>query len=278
MGRLPDLPWDDLRDFILEVGSAEGCGQLQKEFCERIDRLVPVDHASCWFKVPQGDGRGGFPAHLARVLSRRICIAASPGFEQGIRDFNDHYNEVIPPAERPLPSVSSVDCRRMWRNTEFYEDYLRPLGIGYAMATFDDGRFSLSLHRSRSGPEFSERDRWLFGLAARHLVNLCVLKRLREDRITGDASDGASFDWSRLTRREADILRLLRRRLTAGEAGLVLNISRRTVEKHIADMYEKLEVYDRHSLLKAVYGGAEHPRRTASDRHRRMDTSEASHR
>ena len=44
-------------------------------------------------------------------------------------------------------------------------------------------------------------------------------------------------------------------RMTAREIGSSMFISHRTVERHIANMYEKLSVHNRQALLRSVYRG-----------------------
>src|SRR5215471_16618677 len=56
--------------------------------------------------------------------------------------------------------------------------------------------------------------------------------------------------WARpITRRETDVLRLVVARLRNGEIATRLNISKRTVESHVAGLLRKLEVRDRSQLI-----------------------------
>ena len=66
-----------------------------------------------------------------------------------------------------------------------------------------------------------------------------------------------SADRRLLSRRESEIVRLLALRLTAREIGSFLLISPRTVERHIANTYDKLQVSSRRQLLVRVYGEAQ---------------------
>lgn len=60
-----------------------------------------------------------------------------------------------------------------------------------------------------------------------------------------------------LSRRELEIAHLLRLRLTAAEISGVLGISRRTVERHMANMYDKLHIGSRRELLSRLFGNDE---------------------
>jgi DNA-binding CsgD family transcriptional regulator len=58
-----------------------------------------------------------------------------------------------------------------------------------------------------------------------------------------------------LTRRESEVLHWLWQGKTAPEISLILGCAVRTVEKHVANLYEKLGVNDRASLMLANPGG-----------------------
>jgi DNA-binding CsgD family transcriptional regulator len=56
------------------------------------------------------------------------------------------------------------------------------------------------------------------------------------------ANTGPEYPYSRLTERELEVLEQARRGTTAAEIGDLLCISRRTVEKHLEHIYDKLDV------------------------------------
>lgn len=55
----------------------------------------------------------------------------------------------------------------------------------------------------------------------------------------------ASFKLRRLTRRETDVLRWVAEGKTNAEIGIILDMSRRTVQKHLEHIFEKLGVETR---------------------------------
>lgn len=75
------------------------------------------------------------------------------------------------------------------------------------------------------------------------------LRNLRACERLGRAEDASGVH---LTNRERELAELLFLRLSAGEIASVLRISRRTVEKHIYDLYARLRVYDSRGLLRAL--------------------------
>lgn len=67
--------------------------------------------------------------------------------------------------------------------------------------------------------------------------------------IGGSARDALlHFQWRSLTPRERDVAKLASRDLTNDEIARELSISRRTVEKHLQNIYVKLEIHSRGAL------------------------------
>jgi DNA-binding CsgD family transcriptional regulator len=67
----------------------------------------------------------------------------------------------------------------------------------------------------------------------------------------GDVAQVGSLTGARLTRRESEVSHWLRQGKTGPEISLILGCAVRTVEKHVANLYRKLGVHDRASLILA---------------------------
>lgn len=70
------------------------------------------------------------------------------------------------------------------------------------------------------------------------------------------ATEGLEQDLTRLTMREREVLRLVRRGLTNKEIGRYLGVVEDTVKKHLRNMYAKLGVHRRAQMLLRVVGQA----------------------
>jgi DNA-binding NarL/FixJ family response regulator len=69
---------------------------------------------------------------------------------------------------------------------------------------------------------------------------------------------GSSVSAGRLSRRQQEVVSLVLLGLTAREIGRRLFISERTVETHLANVYERLDVHSRHQLILSQGGGGLH--------------------
>jgi len=80
---------------------------------------------------------------------------------------------------------------------------------------------------------------------------LKIYSILDERQVYGaELNDGCRL----LSKREAEIVALLSRRLSASQIAKEFSISPRTVERHIANIYEKLHVNSRRELLRKILG------------------------
>jgi DNA-binding CsgD family transcriptional regulator len=131
-----------------------------------------------------------------------------------------------------------------FRRTPLYNDYYRVIGIDHAMAVpiHVDGHVLVSFVLNRIGRGFSDRDRARLEVIRPHLGNLYRL-RVAADRANEAA---AHIDApAELTARERDVLRWLAAGKTDKDIGAILDISPRTVHKHLQHVYEKLGVETR---------------------------------
>ncbi len=68
------------------------------------------------------------------------------------------------------------------------------------------------------------------------------------------SSGGTDLLSTRLSQRQREVIGLVLEGLTAREIGARLFISERTVETHIANVYERLDIHSRHQLLRSQAG------------------------
>jgi len=131
-----------------------------------------------------------------------------------------------------------------FRRTPLYNDYYRVIGIDHAMAVpiHVDRTYLVSFVLNRSRRGFSDRDRARLEIMRPHLGNLYRL------------SAAASLHWApsaesalpdSLTPREREVLRWVAAGKTDRDIGAILDISPRTVHKHLQHIYEKLGVETR---------------------------------
>jgi len=125
------------------------------------------------------------------------------------------------------------DCLPLarFRESALYNDYYRRIRIDHAVALpiFVRDGLLVSFVLNRSRRDFSDRERALLDLLRPHLARLY--------RRTATLN--------RLTPREAEVLHWLAQGKSDAQIGAILGTSRRTVQKHLQNLYAKLGVENR---------------------------------
>ncbi|GMV59978.1 hypothetical protein FBR04_01955 [Betaproteobacteria bacterium PRO7] len=178
------------------------------------------------------------------TLSRELCEAFD-------RHFNEHplvqYHAVRrgPGARRITDSISQA----RFRETDLYNDYYRWVGVDHVVALplHVDDQWLVSFVLSRARRDFSDRDTAVLNAVGPALAAFYrQMKRLEAARATLPdrlGLDGAAT--AALTARESEVLEWVAAGKSDAQIGAILNISPRTVGKHLQHLYEKLGVESR---------------------------------
>ena len=134
-----------------------------------------------------------------------------------------------------------------FHRTPLYNDYYRVIRIDHVMAVpiHVDRRFLVSFVFNRSKRGFSDRDRARLEIMRPHLGNLYRLNVAASRACDAPAPAETAAPALPLTPRERDVLRWLGAGKTDRDIGAILDISPRTVHKHLQHIYEKLGVETR---------------------------------
>ena len=147
---------------------------------------------------------------------------------------------------RSVTITSDFYSSREWRNTAMYSDYLRPLGLEYAL------RLSLPAGPERtvrlaffrdSAPNYSERDRAVLTLLRPHLRQAYLHAHRRRHPVP------------RLTPRQDDLLHLVAAGHTNAQIARRLGVAEGTVRTHLQNIYEKLNVSSRTAAVTRAFSG-----------------------
>ena len=138
--------------------------------------------------------------------------------------------------------ISDVVPLARFRRSALFADYYRPIGIHHAMAlpVHVEGNLLVSFVFNRGSRDFTDRERSQLDAIRPHLGNLYRLTRAIEST--------PAAQWApppQLTPREQEVLRWLAAGKTDRDIGDILDISPRTVHKHLQRVYEKLGVETR---------------------------------
>jgi len=117
----------------------------------------------------------------------------------------------------------------------------------------------LNMHKT-SGGGFTDRDVAVMRAVQPHLnnllVNLTMPSPIEPSAVTAFEADGRR---GILSRREAEITGYICRRLSAPQIASLLDISTRTVERHVEHIYAKLGVNRKRDLIRLFFIGPEKP-------------------
>lgn len=151
---------------------------------------------------------------------------------------------------------SDLMTRRELHRLEIYDYVYRPLGVEYQIAmTLPSGAERiLGLALSRGERDFSDRERALLNLSRPYLIQIYRNALANTETPVPTASiQPRHLEALGLTRRQAQVLKLLATGSTATEAALALGISPRTAHKHLEHCYRTLGVDNRAQACRAAW-------------------------
>lgn len=154
-----------------------------------------------------------------------------------------------------LPGISGLDVIRQLRREESALRILVVSGRGDRSAIFESARVGADGYLEKTGSvqdiaaavEAVASGTQVFSVDHQRIAHEVLGELARKSR-------EAAFMVSSLTRRERQILQLIAQGLTSRQMASTLGVSQRTVETHVANLYDKLDVRTR---VQAVHRGIE---------------------
>lgn len=139
---------------------------------------------------------------------------------------------------------------REYTDLEFAVDFMLANRMCKALTyMLPERQILLAIYRSRQSPDFTDSDIDFLAEINQHLNDLySTFDTIREIPDPALSPQGVAERFHSLSRRETEICSLLARRLNASEIASCLFIGRRTVETHVANIFEKLDVRSREQL------------------------------
>jgi len=116
-----------------------------------------------------------------------------------------------------------------------------------------------NLTRSAGSPQFSAREQTILAVVSAHANNLyrCFQKIQAPSLAKYPTADTIRDRFSCLTRREAEVLALSARGLSAPEIATKFFLATRTVESHFAHAYDKLNIHSKREVLRLLWATAD---------------------
>ncbi len=157
--------------------------------------------------------------------------------------------------------LSDVIKPAAFKRTELYNEYYRHLDVQSQLFTHLElpvtGGIRPYFMLTRARMEFTERERFMLGLIKPHIINAyrnALELHLYREKVAlfEEGEDFPALRSLGLTRSEAVVLGWAAKGKTNAEIALILGISRRTVEKHLERVYEKLGVETKIAAVSAI--------------------------
>ncbi|MGI9952698.1 LuxR C-terminal-related transcriptional regulator [Moorellaceae bacterium AZ2] len=263
MGTCNELPWHHIHNFLLDCGNVRDPRNFSKQVVNEIRHLVPYDQARVYYINDNGVIYDVYLVGVDRKWAELYCEYYSK-VESG--RYGIFYNL----ARRDYYFITDIEnCVYDWINREpdeFVLDYIRPQGIRFSVGfglfdTYNTLKCVCILDRTKSD-KFTARELNILNVVWPHLNNLYK-------NLYVNAADCSKRDvkvnyksCQALTPREKEIVNMLCNGVTPASISKKMHISLFTVYKHIAHIYEKLNVSNRQELLVKIYSeGIENPYR-----------------
>lgn len=228
-----ELPWPGLRDYFLRVSSCQSREDFMRTACLEVQTLIPFDTTANIFSITD-------LAHIGGIAPSDIAAS-----------FNSYYRFRFPPFFKDWHHSPEIMDWRPMDSSEFAVDFMWPNGCWKSLNhhPVPGQQIRLSIHRSRSSSNFLESDVDTLGLVDSYLNGIYSAFDKKGDTLNPKLSAEAIAErFPLLSRREAEVSSLIACRLNTAEIATNLFISRRTVEKHIESIFEKLDVRSREQL------------------------------
>ena len=250
------LPWNKINDFLLDCGCVRDHKEFAKTVMNRIDALIPFDHARLYFLDDNGKMFDEYIIGLNKQVAREYhdYYSFMDNGKYSVAKTAYEFKNSYPSVENSIRDYSKYDP-----DDVFFKEYIQPNQIrhsfGLGLRDLQNNlRCMFSLERVRD-IQYSETEKAIMSQTRMHLDNLYQNFYVPIPGIN-DTVKNKIMDDSRLTSREAEIAKLLTQGVTPMHISEKLFISSTTVKKHLANIHTKLNVSTRQELLVKLLASA----------------------
>lgn len=243
--------WCQINTIVANIYSCDNLVALRGDFLERIRNLVTYQKA--FFDL--GDNKGD-----NHIFFDPIAIGMS---DSNLDDYYHHF-ESLDYAVWALSQNEPIVYRdtdllpdELRERSLFCNEWLKPMDVFYCggSSIIESGTLfgSVTFMRNQKTGDFTDHDLEIFRILNDHLCRR--FRQIFPNGISYKASNSPENDMMskyRLTQREYEILQLLNAGMHNSEISARLFISENTTKKHVAHIFEKLNVSNRSQLVRVV--------------------------
>jgi DNA-binding CsgD family transcriptional regulator len=249
------VPWRKVHNYLLQVESCETIGEFMHTACVEVEKLIHFDAAAGIWSAKN--------ATCLEVVGPTESVQKSYHTYYRIRQLAQLFGESKRLDQWDFPSVQVIRWRTH-RKLKYGVDFMIPGGLSGSfrdtqvlpfppLAELPEQQIVLAIFRTRSAPDFTGTDGEILDVVNQHIRKLFAVLNRKAD-FPGPALSVHAIQerFRSLSQREAELCCLLARRLNTAEIAEGLFISRRTVEKHIDNIFDKLNIRSRAQLRNMV--------------------------
>jgi DNA-binding CsgD family transcriptional regulator len=239
------VPWPKVHDYLLRVESCQTVHEFMFTACAEVQKLIPFDATAGIFSLYDGRYLDGIGApESVNASYNNYYRTRQPACLSGKLKHQEHWDVLFGP----------IINWHEHKNLDYAVDFMIPNGFCKSLSKASQGhQITLAIQRSRLSPDFTETEVSILEMLNHHLNSLHQLLDRKGDSADSHLSaQGIADRFHALSRREVELCLLVAHRLDTAEIAASLFVSHRTVEKHIENIFEKLEVRSRDQLRKKL--------------------------
>lgn len=165
----------------------------------------------------------------------------------------DYVNWIFSHPKSVIYRESDLIDKNLRKESQFYKEYLQKYDLGSVagISIIRGGTLlgALTLYKSESRGEFSERDLYILKQLEPHLQNVLSMGKVPAEREGGEARRILKYSYG-ITKKEMDIIALIVQGCSNAEIAAASRISQNTVKSHIANIFGKMGVKSRTQLIR----------------------------
>lgn len=173
-------------------------------------------------------------------------------------NYSDYYHQMDPCMTQlltqqklaPVSTLQAINSVDSYVQSEYYNDFLRPQKIHTSMIfmlTGETGLLGLAgFQRPKNKDSFSTDEQMIAALVSPYLVHAL------EKRDLAGGNQAHRIGDVDLTQRQWDIIQMVARGLTNNQIANRLNVSVKTVEHHLTNIYRRTHLHNRVGLARLI--------------------------
>lgn len=247
MSNITISDWEKINNIILEIYSMS-VENILEDVMDNINVLVPHSHSLAYYQL-QPDSLNSPGLLKSRNISKHSLISYVEKYSQF-----DFINWYVDSLEMSVFRESDVLPDNIRAESIFMKEWLAPLNIFHGICmvlTEKKQRFgAMFLYRSKEDTDFSDRELEILKIINHHVSLRFTLYPSDDISPESDKIMGTIFNNTSLTKRELEILNMIKSGVKKIDLCENLYITKNTLNKHLDNIYKKLDVHTYEDLLR----------------------------